>query len=105
MRLSALAIAVYGVCAVFGAASSCVSTSSKSSPAPTVTISAEPTAPLRQDAGVCPEVCQRAQAACHKNAPRPVDECVAKCRDDARVIAAPSLSCLAMVHTCNEDCN
>lgn len=60
-------------------------------------------APSAQDPSVCPQVCADAQKACKKHAPNTLDHCLGKCRDSAGV-AVPSLACLAIIYTCNEDC-
>lgn len=87
-----------------GYAASCSrSQATDSPPVPSViTPTAEPVPDVAQDPSVCPAACQAAQTACRTHTPKPVAYCVGKCVDSVH-IAAPSLTSLAVVYTCDED--
>lgn len=102
-----LLVPLLALLSVAGYASSCTTTTTD--PAPPVpsimTPSAEPPLPsAQQDVSTCLDACTIAQIACRKTTPKPISECVAKCKDSSQ-IAGPSLACLAVMFTCDENCS
>lgn len=66
--------------------------------------SPSPSASTAQDPSTCHDACTRAQTACRKNQPKPQSYCEGKCAAAAVSVVSPSLDCLAVNFTCNEDC-
>lgn len=98
---------LYGVVAVVasvGFAAQCTTkTTSQPDPAPTITAEPPAPAPSAQDPAACDQACAAAQGKCKSHAPKSVEHCLGKCRDSAG-LAAPSLDCLAVTYTCDEEC-